>query len=407
MPVPIVLAALTLTLSDATSAQLHPRFGDTEGEVALDLQTVGNASLGWGNTSSTFSLGYQPSLGVLDVTRDGELTLTHGANAAYSWTHKRLTLNLSIIGSLGTQSYLSFAGLTPDVAGQTGNPPDPAAPVGGQGMEPGADMAAPYLVNEEVVYVGTVTGTVGFSYGLTRRWSIGMSVGYTLGGGLGSSADVIPRYRGPSASATATYLLTRRDTLSTSVGTSYTTVPTLGSRFISSTLLETWSHVVSTRTSTTLGAGVSHLRSRATRESDYEDSFFAAGNAGVTHARPLSGGATVSFTGNVSLSLPYNPLLGVVQQQLTEQAGVGWAKDRLSLGATVTAAQSLPQDSPDATRSIGLGAFAGYVFLPNVSGQLGGSWATQILPDDAGGSYPAVWTLFAGISVAAPPITVF
>jgi len=366
-------------------------------------------------------LALTPGVGVADVTRERQPIFTQAGSAGYTWQSKRLVLSLRLTGSLARQTYLAFAGLAPnpaDVGGQgmTGTMPGAGpgmtgtAPTGGaagQGMQPANQVATPYLVRAQVVRVYTVTGSVGLAYLLSRRWNAGIGLAYSIGGGLGHSEGQIPKHYGPSASASAGYKLSSRDTLTTSLSSSYTKVPTLGSRFISSTLLESWGHVLGKRTQSNLALGVSHLRSRATPQSDYDDSFFAAGNASLTHSRPLHGGATLGFTAATTLGLSYNPLLGVVQQQLTEVAAVGWQKDKTSLGASVTGAQSLPQSSPAATRSLGFGVFGGYAIAPAVSLRVGGSWTTQILPADAGGSYPAQWTAFAGLSLAAPPITLF
>lgn len=405
MPPPLILAALTLTLSDTTNAQLRPRI---EGGETVDLQTTGNAALTLTGKRSSFGLAYNPSVGVVDVTHDPQHTLFHGARATYSYSHNRLTLTLGVGGSIGRQSYLTVAGVAP-AQDKPANPPATGAP--GAAMMPGQAQngtTTGYLVRRQVVNAGSANAAFGMTYVLTRRWSIAGNLGFVIGGGLGDSEEVLPKYYGPSAGATATYQLTRLDTLATSLNTSYTKVPTLGSRFVTSTLLETWGHRWSKRTATTLGVGVTHLRSRPNAEADYSDSILFAGNIGITHMRPLGENETLSLFASTGLTTPYNPVLGIVQQTLNEAAGVTWHKDRTTLGATATASQSLPLDSPTATRFVGLGATAGYRLAEYVGLQLGAAWFKQVLPAaNAAADVPAQWLIFAGVALGAPPIEIW
>jgi hypothetical protein len=408
MPLPLILAAVTLSVSDVSGAQLR---GLPSGGTAVDLRTTGTAALSISAARSSFFASYSPSLGWVDVTRDPHSTLIHGAQLGYGWGEKRLHLSVSLGGSLGTQSYLSFAGLGLSGAmsnggaapgmnpGQVGGTPQTPAP-----NSPNGSMAPGLVPRTEILRVGSVTGAFGLDYELSQRWRLSLGVGYALAGGIGESERVLPKSFGPNARASLAYKLTRRDTLGTSGSVTYTVVPTFGSRFIATTLMETWGHTLTPRTQTTLGIGLTHLRSRASADADYEDSFQAAGTAAISNSRALADGSTLGLNAGVSLSTPYNPVLGVVQQQLTETLGVGWQKHRTSLTATLGASQSLPQSAPTATRVITAGTGLGYRISQYISAQLGAGWSTQILPPSTGGRIPAQWLVFAGISLAAPAL---
>lgn len=415
MPLPHVLAALTLTLSDFSSAQVHPL---PVSGTALDLQTTGVAGLTVSGASSAFLLAYSPTFGLLDVTHDEQATLSHGVQVGYSWWTKRLRLTSLVVGRIGTQSYLAIGGLQPDGSG-AGLPdasaegaPDPTpAPVGAAtsldpGGDPGSDPGgvSGYLPSAQVVDAGSVTGSLGMTYAVSRRVTLAAGVAYTVSGGLGSSESVLPQQHGPSASASVAYAATRRDTLSTSLTSAYVIVPTLGNRFITTTVLETWGHQLGRRTQSTLGLGLTHLRSRLLEQTDSTDAFQAAGTAAIVHTKPLTDGAVLGLNALLSLTTPYNPVLGIVQQQVSESAGASWQKDRTTLSATMTANQSLPQSSPTATRIVGFGATADYAITPNIGFQVGARWATQLLPATAGGQIPTQWLAFCALALNAPPI---
>jgi hypothetical protein len=325
----------------------------------------------------------------VDVLHEDQVALLHSVSLGYVWSRKRLSLTLKETATFGRQSYLAF-----------GNVGVAAPPNAGASAAP----APAYLPREQVVYYDSFTTAAGVGYALSRRWSTLDSVAYVVSGGIGSSEAFIPRSHGPNGLFTLTFAATRHDTLTTSLSEAYLVVPSLGSRFLTSTLMETWGHALGKRTQTTLAIGVSELHSRANAGAQFTDSLLASSLAGLTHTKPLSHDATLGFSVTVGLATPYNQVIGVVQQQVYEYATSTLHVGHLTTGVYLTSSESLPQSSPNATRLFGAGTQTTYLITKVVTVSAGAAWSTQILPAAAGGDIPSQWSVFAGLGLAAPPI---
>lgn len=404
-----LLASVTLSLGDTSLSTLRSRPVDRS--VALDLQNTARAALTFGFDHSSVDLFYSPSLGVIDVTRDGQFVLMQSAGVDYAWWTRRLRLDFAVVGSLGRQSFLGFgtAPLQPGAAvgnGGTDNPA-PAPGAGTPDANPGA--AAPnaaYLAQQEVIYTGTLRASFSLSYDLSRRWSTTAGVGYSVSGGLGSSKEFLPLRRGPDANTAWTYRLTRADTLTTSLTAAYFAVPSLGSRYYTATLLETWSHRFAPLTVGSLGAGVTYLQSKVPA-TDTERSVLGAGLANISQGYKLEDHSILELGAGAVLGTGYNQVLGTVTQQVSGFARVAWSKGDFSLVATGDASESLPRSSPTATRVFGAGIVATQQVVDPLTLMLGGRWTHQVLPETAvlAGIHPDQWQLFAGVTLTAPQIT--
>ena len=409
------LAAISLTLVDTSTAAVHSL--PTGSEVAFDLSTTPSARLAFSFGTSELGFGYSPSFAWLDVTRGGQLALLHSASASYSYSARRLRLTLDVSGSYGKQSFLGLAGSrTPvsppvdDGGVPAGGVPAPADPNGAPalpdaGQSASGDLAL--LPQQAVVETGSVAGSFSLGYTLSQRWDLGAQAGYTVSGGLGESKDSLPLRRGPNGTLSATFRVTRRDTLTSAATGTYSYVPSLKSRFLTLGLLETWGHRFGERTFGSVGGGATYLRSRTAEQPDPENSILASGLISFNQGYLLPDRAILTWSLNGTLGTGYNQVLGVVNQSATGSAGVTWSRDRLTLGANGQVTQTLPIDVPSTSFVYGAGGAASYQVLEVLSLQAGGSWSHQLLPNvDVDSSVNLdQWQAYVAFTLGAPVLT--
>jgi hypothetical protein len=374
-------------------------------DVALDLNTTPRAELRFYGSQSSFNLGYSPSFAWLDVTRDGELAILHSANAVFAWSTRRLRLSLGVTGSIGRQSFLALtqSPVTAPTTSDTAPPPTTGAPADGSDT-PAPTSASPFFPQQEIVYTGSLSGWLGMSYELSRRWSISSRIGYEVSGGLGDSEQSIPLRRGPTADASAGYRWTRRDTLTTSLAAAQIVVPSRGSRFTSISALEDWSHRFARRTQGNVGAGATYLRSRDTGNSEADNSLLASGVIGFTQGWLVERDALVAFIARGALGTEYNPVLGVVNQRVNGEAGLSWTNGPASVACSGQVSQSLPLDALDAALAYGASVTGGYQLADPVALSIGGGWTHQVLPSQVVVTTisPDQWRAFVALSLVAP-----
>lgn len=396
------LAAVSLTIADASSAEV--RSLPTGDSVAVDLSTSPSALFTLSARRSAWALGYSPRIALLNVTRQSELAVFHNAFVGYAWWAKRLQLRLGVHGSIGSQSFVAARAPTTiggeEPAPGAGQPPTTPDPM----PDPVDATADPFLPQREVVETGSVGATFDVGYRLAARWSLSLGVAFDVSGGIGDSEPLIPYRRTAVGSAGLTHNLTRRDDLTTSLSTSVTQVPDVGSRFVTVTALETWSHRFGLRTNGSLGAGATYLRARATPTSDTDNSVQANGSASISQGFLLDDGATLTAAASVTLDTGYNQVLGVVGQRASGQASLAWQRDPVSAGASFQTSQTLPLDDPDAALSYGAGANVGVRVADPFQLQAGGSWSHQVLPDSATvtSASPDQWSAFIGFTLTLP-----
>ncbi len=397
-----LLAAVTLWLSEASEAEL--RSIPQTRQVALDLTTTPSATLSLIADQSELSTSYSPTFGLVDMTRRREFVWLHSGTVGYAWWTRRLRLNMSVVGTFGRQSYLAAAETPagPDEATSLG-----AQPAGSDTNSGALPAGANFLPQTEVLETASLTGTLGTSYALSRRWLLGLGVAYEVGGGLGDSEQFLPFRRGPSASVSVGYQLTRRDDLTTALAATLTDLPQRKGRFFSTTLLETWAHRFAPRTQATLGAGATYLQARASEDAKEDRSVLGTGLATLSQGIPLQGSSLLSWSLAATLGTGYNRVLGLVNQQAGGSVSLAWTQGNLSLGSSGQATQALPVDAPDAARSYGAGATASYQAAEPLLLLLGANWTHQVLPEAASvaGISADQWQAYIGVSVSAPPIT--
>jgi hypothetical protein len=397
------LAVVSLTVADASTAEVRSLpAGDG---AAVDLSTSPSALLTLSARRSAWAFGYSPRIALLNVTRQSELAVFHNAFAGYAWWAKRVQLRLGVHGSIGSQSFV--AARAPTATAGTAEPaPGPGQePTTPDAMPAPVDTTAdPFLPQREVVETGSAGVTFDVGYRLAPRFSLALGVAFDVSGGIGDSEPLIPYRRTAVGSASLTYNLTRRDDLTTSLSTSITQVPEVGSRFVTITALETWSHRFGLRTNGSLGAGATYLRSRATPDSDTDNTVQANGSASLSQGFLLDDGATLTAAANVALDTGYNQVLGVVGQRASGQASLAWQRDRVSAGASFQTSQTLPLDDPNAALSYGAGVNFGVRVADPFQLQAGGSWSHQVLPESAAFTSASAdqWSAFIGFTLTLP-----
>jgi hypothetical protein len=403
-----LLAAVTLSLSDSSDANL--RSVPESDATSLDIGTTPSVGLAITSKRSTFDIGYQPNLAWIDVTRERDFAIQHSAGMGYTWSTRRLKLNLTLGGSYGRVSYLSaVAAVTPTAMQPAGAGLDPgAAPNPAQpGQMPEMQAATPQLLPRvSVLEVASAGIGLNASFMMSRRWSVSLGSGFSLGGGIGDSEDYLPFRYGPYANAAVAYQVAKFDTLSTALLGSLDILPEQRGRFYTITLLETWTHAFNTLASSTLGAGATYVQARASPGAERERAVNAAGLASITKGFKLQGGALFGVTASSTLSTTYNPVLGEVAHSLSGGVDSSWTRKRLTLSLGVQGSRSLPFDDPEAFTSYGASAGANYQLTDLVSLRAGVYWTRQILPDAPAlaAADPNSWGASLGITVAAPPI---
>jgi hypothetical protein len=397
------LAAVSLTFVDASSAEV--RSVPDGGSVALDLSTSPSALLALTARRSAWSFGYAPRIALLNVTRDSELAVFHNAFVGYAWWTKRLRLGVTAYGGVGSQSFFSartaaapFA--TPDPAPGDAPPAEPS----GEAPAPSDAATDPFLPQREVIETGSAGGAIGIGYRLAPRWDLSLGVAYEISGGINESKPLIPFRRTASGSASVGHGLTRRDDLATTLSSSVTDVPDVGSRFVTVSLFETWSHRFGVRSNGSLGAGATYLRARPTADGETDNSIQANGSASYNQGFLLTDGATLTASASVTLDTGYNQVLGVVGQRVSGNAALAWQRDRASASAQWNTSQTLPVDDPSSALSYGAGVSFGYRVAEPFQVQAGGSWSHQVLPDSVTVRSASAdqWGAFIGFTLTLP-----
>jgi hypothetical protein len=400
-----LLAAVTLSLGDTTDASLRTvPIGD---RIAMDVYNVPFSRLALRMRHSQLELSYSPAFQVFDASYDPRLLVLHTAEVDYAWWTRRLQLKLGVTGTIGRQSFLGPAPANAPLS-SPGVGIDPGGVVQPAPAAPGGTPTNGQVVfrnRREVLEIGSLTPQLSATYLLSRRWSMSAGVSYVLAGGLGDSEQVLPLRRGPVGVFGLTYELSKRDLLVSSLTASLVEVPSRGSRYYTATFLETYSHRFARLTVGTIGAGASYLQSRDTPTAKRQRSLLAAGTVSITHGVGLDRNNMLSFGAGSSLGTTYNPLLGTVNQTLSEFVLAKWSRPRVSIQLNGDANQTLPPDDPNAVKFFGAGVINTYQVAEPVQLVLGGRWVYQVLPERLTNQIrPSSWLLFANLVLALEPI---
>jgi hypothetical protein len=352
-------------------------------------------------------LSYGPRFSYLDIEGDRNVALMHAGHADLAWWTRRFRLTFTLDGSIGTQSAVGLvAPLTLGGGTTIGTPVSggTTTPTGPPPVTP--QLPVPTFIPQLLVlYTGSFRGAVGASYSFSRKWYGNASAFFVMAGGIDyDSQQQLPPYRGPGGELSASYVATRQDTFVTRLRPTYTWVITTQGDFLAIEAMESIRHSWSRRTVSTLGAGVSFLRARANLDEGHTGAITGAGEASIVNTMPLRSDSTIATRAAVLLGTAFNPVVAVVQQQLSAVLSSMWTRGRLSVTVSVDAVASVPFNDKNASRVASGGVMGGYLFAAPLQLQLGTRAYAQVLPASTGVSYPPQWVTFAAVALRSPAL---
>lgn len=408
-----------LNVSDRTEARYR---SDPNFDHAVDTTTTLTSAISVTAPRVAYSIGYGLSIAGADLTHDADraLAIMQTGRVGITYARHRLGMTLALTGTYGTQVavYLS-APVRLDLAG-TGV----GTPAGTQPTGPGAPLPT-WVPHTETLKTGSLGANVGFTYALTRRWTYGINANGLESGGLDFlSQRAVPPSRTVGGNMSLGYQLTREDTLTTRLGTSYiyvlqlpayTSAPFLkkngydlpntpGGWFLDTDLYESWVHNFSKRTATSLGAGISFVHADQT-PGGTNDGFYAIGNASISYAQPLHDHARLTLGSTVAITSTYNPVIATIQHQGSVSLVATWTWRKWIAGVSAAGASDLPVYASYSSRVASGTATVGYAPAEPVQIQVGARINTQVLYDQYFGPAPPTdWAAFLAVILLAPPL---
>lgn len=418
---PVLAQLVTLGLSDRTEARLIV----SEESDYVEGSTAPGVSLGFAWRRATLTVGYSP---YVTITPPGpeprELTVFHTVTAAaqYQYQWRRTTLRLIETASYGQHDYRAEllaprsgpgvvtpapgadpgtglpsggntgAGMTPGTA----TPSTPATP--GSGGAGGPVPAQPRRASDLVVHYGSSTTTAALTHQLSRRVSLDATGSYLIGGGLDEASRApYPIVQGPQGVFTVTQRIARRDSIFGQLASQYAFSDD-GVRSWVSGLNAGWLHGFDARTSLSLTAGSSLTWTELIDDTETLSIYPVLG-VGLTHAtRPRNG--TFTFALNATSAPFVDMTTAEVDPRVAVTGNVIWVRDRLTLGASLSSAISLSDDSDDdALNTITAAIHAAYALGAGFSIDGGARAAWQTVGQET--VLPPSWALFLGVTWAA------
>jgi hypothetical protein len=390
---------VTLTAADRSEArlrsvppgQLTGVAPGSDRRTAIDLTTTPTAGLSFAWPNFEFALGYGVGISKIDVQLHNPVLVYHSGRAAVSWWNEELRLTLSQDASYGHTTYIGLA---------------PATQLGPMQPPPTTLTYVPYAYD---LTVGSLRTTLAATYRIDARTTSSASVFYEVAGGIDDQSELyFRRRRGPGATANVTYGLSATDDLGTTVAATITKVPSTGGDFTVVSATETWGHRFSEQTRSTVGGGVTYVRSRPSYAFTYGFTFLPNAGAGITHTIPLESGSTLTLSASGSLGTGFNAVIGVIQYSVYGTTGAEWTNGPFSLGASLSAGQSIrlhPDREPPNTRGVTGSVVAAYTPFEFITFETGARsfWFFNDAPG-ATASDPQ-WVLFAAVTIRAPVIS--
>lgn len=335
----LVAAAETFTLTDRTETRVRDPDPVTNA-AAVDLSTAPDARLLWDAGRDRYTLGYDPSITLLDVNGIGfKPAVMNTGLLAGEWNWPRLHLSLSEAASYGTQSFVSLSALPA--------PGAPAAPVTMPGQPQPLPAAQPVPVAQTFAYASSDTELASAFH--IRKWELGLSTGFRLSGGADAQARaVIPQQHGIIGDARGDYRLTGRDHLISDVGFTQATFSN-GPQDVILGFEERWRRQWTRTTDTAIAAGLYEAR---TNISSTAPTQYATNPTGEVELHHQLGGTKNRFDlrADARLAPIVNVLVGTVDQRVQGIVEIDWTHHALGLRAFGTAAESVSQDTSYASQ---------------------------------------------------------
>ncbi len=357
--------------------------------VSLDAEMDPGLTLALRQKRAAWTLGYYPRLALNDFSGSppGSPSISHTLSAQASIAFRRAQLTLSQSGSYGTQNLrvpALFAAPVPEPAPEA---PDAMLPTDPNPAPPPI-LAQPTLIT--AAYDGPIryansSSSAALGHVLSRRLTLSETVGYSFGSGLNAPARVLyPRQDQVGAGVSLGTIVSRTDTLTSALNAQLTTTNKTDARILSGA--EFWAHRFSSTVNGDIGAGLA-----------YTESVDPAGS--LTSVLPV-GSVSVSLQQprrrvrhSVSLSLGVAPQVdrvsGTIDSRATWSLTGVRTRGPLTLSLNSAGTSSLDQNSANRFLALGGTAQAGYAVTEEFSGALsvGSTWQDF----QAATSTPPVW----------------
>lgn len=328
------------TLSDRT--EVRGRDPDpVTNQAALDVDTAVEARATLTSPHAQYTLAYLPRFTLLDVNLGSAMApaFLNGWLASAGWTAGGALVEVRETGSYGTYAFSSLSTLT-----------TPGSPVAtGPGGTP-LPVASAQLVPGVQTYTVLNSNTSASSTLTLRPWLLSATVGYQLGGGADTrSRQTIPFGEGPYALALADLRAGRHDHLVTVANALESSFVPIDTEVVLLEAQEQWRHAWAKNTETMLAGGISEARTRDASNAPYEYATNGVGEA--SFEQHFGHGKNVASIGlDARLAPVVNQLLGLVDERIQGSLFASWTRRKVTLRASATAAESLDQSSPIASK---------------------------------------------------------
>ncbi len=338
LPVPADVG--TFTLTDRTEARVRDPDPVTNG-AAIDLDTAADARATLAGRHSLYTLSYQPHFTVLDLNGGPAIEpgLLNGWLASADWRTGHALISLHETGSYGTYAFASLSALpTPGSPTETGAGGQPL-PVTNTQLVPGVQTYS--ILSSNTSASSTLT---------LRPWLLTGIVGYQLSGGADAQSRLtLPFGQGPYAEAIADLRAARRDHVITQLNALESSFVPIDTEVVLLEAQEQWRHAWSHNTDSMLAGGVSEARTRdaAAAPYDYATNPLVEGSLERRFGR---GKNHSSIDLDMRVAPVVNQLLGLVDERVQATLGASWTRRKLTLRASASAAESIDQSSPIASK---------------------------------------------------------
>ena len=384
LPVGLILAqVVTLSVGDRTEGRYVALF---DRHFEASTRPLVGAKVDWKHL--TLTLRYAPIFTVVPVeSKDRDFYVFNNAyvSASYSWSHTRL--ELSQTSSFGAQNFYVLSLTDPrfNTAAPPVTPPAaaPVAPAGGTtGGPPGANMgtgmmngvgtpsattpgvALPYA--NRAIHYGSSTTSAAIRSETSPTTTLRGELSYLIAGATQPEDAVLyPLVRGPLATGSAQFRISRNDAVTSTLSMQYVS-SSLGTSAWIANYAQSWMHRLNHQTATQLGVGISGTRSPAAN-GFIAYSIYPTFTAGIIHTSIVERGKlTSSLTASSAPAIDL--ITTAVDPRLGTLAQVGWARDRFSASLSADATISLAAKSElGALSLIGAGAGVTYRLSTGVS----------------------------------------
>ncbi|MEI9941335.1 MAG: hypothetical protein WDO69_29300 [Pseudomonadota bacterium] len=409
---PLLFAQLvTLSLGDRTEARYLA--GDNDNHYEASTRPTVGLTFGWKRGSLAVVYGPFMRLSPLEST-PRSFDVFHFGSAIGTYRFRLTTVSISETGGYGYVNLREVAVAPPGATAPIPNTPTPGAPTptmpttpanpggipGTGGTNTGSQAPSQLRTIDRSILFGASTTNLALQHTLSRRWSLGEQVGYSVAGGVGYPANQIyPWAQGWLLGVTTTYLYTfsRPDSLSSALSLRWATGSD-GNQVYTFMVNEYWTHEFNARTRSVLGAGIT-----ASRFSNSDGlvgySIYPTALASIGHFRKIGAGTLSLFCGVYSTPV-IDPLRATVDPRLGVSGGITFSQGKFTSNASASAAVSVaPTDDQGAVDSVGAGAGAGYWFGKAFSMDSGIRAAWQTYQGNT--VTPASWTAYVAATFVA------